>query len=82
MVSYIDYLVFYITVAQLQFLSCLVPVSLWPLTKEARIHALLSPSEMCSGQSGTGTFFSLSSLVFYCHYHSILAPHTHTSCGE
>jgi hypothetical protein len=50
-------------------------------TAEARLHALISPCGICSGQSGTGTVFSPTSSVFPCQYHSAGALHSHISSG-
>jgi hypothetical protein len=38
-------------------------VSRRPLTAEARVRSRVNPCGICGGQSGTGTGFSLSSLV-------------------
>jgi hypothetical protein len=51
-------------------------VSSQPLTVEVQVRAWVSPHGFCGGQSGTETGFSPSSLVFPCHYHSIMALHT------
>jgi hypothetical protein len=39
-------------------------VSRQPLTAEAQVCVRVNPCEICGGQSGTGTGFSLSSSVF------------------
>jgi hypothetical protein len=49
----------------------------WPVTAEARF----SPCGICGGQSGNGTGFSLTSLVFPHQYHSAVALHAHVSSG-
>jgi hypothetical protein len=54
-------------------------VSDWPFTAGACVCAWVSPCGICDGQSGTGTDFSLRSLVFPCQYHSIVANDTHIS---
>jgi hypothetical protein len=48
-------------------------VSHRPLTPEARLPAWVIARETCGAQSGTGTDFYLSSLVFPCQYHSTMA---------
>jgi hypothetical protein len=52
-------------------------VSRHPLTVEAQ----LSPYGIFSGQTGTGTGFPLSFLVFSCQYHSTVAVCTHILSG-
>jgi hypothetical protein len=49
-------------------------VSHQPVTVEAKV----SSCGLYGGQSGTGTGFSLSSLVFLYHYHSTMVLHTLT----
>jgi hypothetical protein len=48
-------------------------VSRRPLAAEARVYDRVNPCGICGGQSGTGTGFSLSSLVFPNQYHSTIA---------
>jgi hypothetical protein len=52
-----------------------------PLNMEALVHAQVSPCGSYDGQSANGTGFSLSSSVFPCQYHSVMAVHTHMSSG-
>jgi len=40
------------------------------LTIKTWVHSQTSPSRICGRQSGTGTCFSWSTLVFSCHHHS------------
>jgi hypothetical protein len=47
-------------------------VSRQPLTAEARVRVRVNPRGICGGQSGTGTGFSLISLVF--PYQYIIPP--------
>ena len=49
-------------------------VSRRPLTAEARVRSRVCPCGICGGQSGTGTGFSTSTLVFSCQFHSTGAP--------
>jgi hypothetical protein len=56
-------------------------VSCQPLITDDRVHAQVSPCRICGGQSGTGTGFFQSSLVFPCQYHSNMALHTQISLG-
>jgi hypothetical protein len=51
-------------------------VSRRPLTAEAQVRARVNPCGIFGGQSGTGTGFSPSSLVFSCQYHSTVAVQT------
>jgi hypothetical protein len=48
-----------------------------PPSTEPQLRARISPSEICSGQSGTGIGFQ-----FSCQYHSTVALHTRISHGE
>jgi hypothetical protein len=45
-------------------------VSYWPLTAEVRAESQATSHGICGGQSGTGTGFSLRTLVFFCQYYS------------
>jgi hypothetical protein len=54
----------------------------WPVTAEAWVYSQVSPHEVCYGQSGIGTGFSLSFSVLLCQYHSTMALHTHISSGR
>jgi hypothetical protein len=56
-------------------------ISRWPLTLEAQIHTWVCPCRVCARQSGSGTGFSLSSLVLSCQYHSIRAPYSYIIWG-
>jgi hypothetical protein len=49
-------------------------VSRRSLTAKARVRSRGSPCGICGGQSGTGTRFSPSTLVFPCKFHSTDAP--------
>ena len=49
-------------------------VSRRPPTAEARARSWVSPCGICGGQSGTGTGFSPSTLVFPRQFHSTGAP--------
>jgi hypothetical protein len=49
-------------------------VSRRPLTAEVRFRSRVSPCGICGGQSGTGTGFSSSTLVFPCQFYSVGAP--------
>jgi hypothetical protein len=49
-------------------------VSRQPLTAEARVRSRVGSCGICGGQSGTGTGFSPSTLVFPCQFHSTGAP--------
>jgi hypothetical protein len=56
-------------------------VSRRPLTAEYHVRARVSPRGICGEQSGTGTGFSQSYVVFPCQYHSIVVLHTHIPSG-
>jgi hypothetical protein len=56
-------------------------VSCRPLTVEVRVLAVVSPCEICGGQSGTVTGFFSKFFSFPCHYHSTIAVHTHMLSG-
>jgi hypothetical protein len=49
-------------------------VSRRPLTAKVRVGPRVSLCEICGGQSGTGTGFSPSTLVFSCQFHFTGAP--------
>jgi hypothetical protein len=49
-------------------------VSRRPPTAAARLRSRVNPRGICGGQSGTGTDFSPSSLVFPCQFYSTGAP--------
>jgi hypothetical protein len=51
----------------------------WHLKKEANVAARDNPRGIFGGQSETETSFSPTSSGFPCHYHSIVALHTHIS---
>jgi hypothetical protein len=52
------------------------------LTVEAPVGFRVSPCGICVGQIGTGTGFSLSSLVIPCKYNFTMAVHSHISRGD
>jgi hypothetical protein len=56
-------------------------VSRRPLTAEARVRARVNPCGICGGQSGNGTGFSPSYLVFPCQYHSTVTLQSHIIWG-
>jgi len=51
-------------------------VSHQPVTWQAHVHSQVSPSEICGGQSGTGTGFPRSTSGSPCQHHSTNAPYT------
>jgi len=51
-------------------------VSHQPLTPEAWVGCQVTACGICDRQNGSETGFSLSSLVYLCHYHSTHAPYT------
>jgi hypothetical protein len=51
------------------------------LTAEARVRVRVNPCDICGGQSGIGTGFSPSSLLFPCLYHSTVALQTRIIWG-
>jgi len=48
----------------------------WPLTMEAQVQSQASESEICDGESATGTGFAPSTSLFFCQYHSTNASHS------
>jgi hypothetical protein len=50
-----------------------------PLISEARIQSLVTPCEICDGQSGTSIGFTPSTSVSSCQYHSTNAPYSSLS---
>jgi hypothetical protein len=50
-------------------------VSRQPLITKAGVRDRVRPCGICGGQSGTGTGFSMSSLVFFCQYHFTVVPY-------
>jgi hypothetical protein len=58
----------------LKFRAMAQAVSRRPLTAEARVRSRVGPCEISGGQTGTGSCFSLSTLVFPCQFHSTGAP--------
>jgi hypothetical protein len=57
-------------------------VSRRPVTAEARVRAPVTPRGVCGRQSGVGTGFPPSSLVFSCQYHSTVALQTYISSRD
>jgi len=57
-------------------------VSCQSLTAEANVHSQASLCGYCGGQGGTGTGFTLSTVVFPCHYDSINTPYLLTFSME
>jgi hypothetical protein len=49
-------------------------ISRRPLTAEARVRSRVSPCGICGGQSGNGTVFFPSTVVFPYQFHSTGAP--------
>jgi hypothetical protein len=49
-------------------------VSRRPLNPQARVRSRVSPCGICGGQSGIGIYFSPSTSVFPCQFHSTGAP--------
>jgi hypothetical protein len=52
-------------------------ISHWPLTTEGQVCAQFCPGKICGGQSGTGTGFSVSFLIFLFHYRFTGAPYSY-----
>jgi hypothetical protein len=57
-------------------------VSRWPLTAEVQVRTWVNLCGICGEETGSGTGFSLSSLIFPCQYHSTVDLHTHISSGH
>jgi hypothetical protein len=57
-------------------------VSRQPLTADVRFRDRVGPCVIYGVRNGTRTFFSPSSLVFTCQYHSTVALHTHIQLGD